>query len=61
MATGIGAALPEWRVAQWFNTPQPLRLADLRGQVVLMHAFQMLCEPHRVSRRPVGLSQNRLI
>ena len=36
-------SMPEWDIAQWFNTAQPLRLADLRGQVVLIHAFQMLC------------------
>ena len=35
--------LPEWDVAQWFNTQQPISLADLRGQVVLIPAFQMLC------------------
>ena len=35
--------MPEWDIAQWFNTDQPLRVADLRGQVVLIHAFQMLC------------------
>lgn len=34
---------PEWRSAQWFNTGSPLRLEELRGQVVVMHAFQMLC------------------
>lgn len=33
----------EMQVAQWFNTAEPLRLADLRGQVVVVHAFQMLC------------------
>jgi len=33
----------EWTVAQWFNTERPLRLEDLRGKVVLLHAFQMLC------------------
>ena len=36
-------AMSEWDIAQWFNTDRPLRLADLRGQVVLVHAFQMLC------------------
>ena len=36
-------SMPEWDIAQWFNTDQPLRVADLRGQVVLIHAFQMLC------------------
>ena len=35
--------MPEWEVAQWFNTQQPISLADLRGQVVLVQAFQMLC------------------
>lgn len=34
---------PEWQVSQWFNTTQPLSLAALRGQVVVLHAFQMLC------------------
>ena len=34
---------PEWQVSCWFNTRQPLSLAQLRGKVVLMHAFQMLC------------------
>jgi hypothetical protein len=34
---------PELDVEAWFNTPQPLRLADLRGRVVAIHAFQMLC------------------
>jgi peroxiredoxin len=34
---------PELSVAQWFNTAQPLSLAGLRGRVVLLHAFQMLC------------------
>ena len=29
--------MPEWDVAQWFNTQQPISLADLRGQVVLIH------------------------
>lgn len=43
MDAHLGAPLPEWDIAQWFNTSGPLRLADLRGQVVLIHAFQMLC------------------
>ena len=34
---------PELDVTQWFNTDTPLTLADLRGKVVLLHAFQMLC------------------
>jgi len=34
---------PELDVAEWLNTPEPIRLADLRGKVVVMEAFQMLC------------------
>lgn len=38
------AELPEWRTTRWFNTPEPLTLAALRGRVVVLYAFQMLCE-----------------
>lgn len=34
---------PELIVDRWFNTDRPLTLAMLRGRVVLLHAFQMLC------------------
>lgn len=34
---------PELAVSQWLNTPEPPSLAKLRGRVVLLHAFQMLC------------------
>jgi thiol-disulfide isomerase/thioredoxin len=34
---------PAWRTERWFNTPQPLTLDGLRGRVVVVHAFQMLC------------------
>ncbi len=34
---------PEISVSQWFNTATPLSLAALSGQVVMLHAFQMLC------------------
>ena len=34
---------PEWQVSQWFNTPQSLTLAGLRGKVVALHTFQILC------------------
>ena len=36
-------AAPPLQVAQWFNTREPLSLESLRGRVVLLHAFQMLC------------------
>ncbi len=32
-----------WQVQQWLNTEAPLSLAALRGKVVMLHAFQMLC------------------
>ena len=34
---------PEWQVEVWLNTRVPLELSQLRGRVVLLHAFQMLC------------------
>lgn len=44
---------PEWTTTEWLNAPSPLTLASLRGKVVLVHAFQMLC-PGCVAR---GLPQ----
>lgn len=35
--------LPDWSVDQWFNAPKPISLADLRGKIVVIEAFQMLC------------------
>ncbi|NLY34615.1 MAG: TlpA family protein disulfide reductase [Alcaligenaceae bacterium] len=35
--------IQEWHISQWFNTQQPLHLSNLRGHVVMIHAFQMLC------------------
>ena len=37
------AIAPDLAVSRWFNTPRPLSLAALRGKVVVLHAFQMLC------------------
>jgi hypothetical protein len=34
---------PEWHTTAWLNTEKPLTLENLRGRVVLLHAFQMLC------------------
>lgn len=38
-----GTPAPELDVTQWFNAPEPPTLAGLRGRVVVLHAFQMLC------------------
>jgi thiol-disulfide isomerase/thioredoxin len=34
---------PPWRTTTWLNTAEPLSLERLRGRVVMLHAFQMLC------------------
>ncbi len=34
---------PAWHITHWFNTDMALDLASLRGRVVVVHAFQMLC------------------
>lgn len=34
---------PPWQVERWFNTPVPIELAALRGRVVVLEAFQILC------------------
>jgi AhpC/TSA family len=44
---------PNWQTTTWLNTSEPLTLEGLRGRVVPVHAFQMLC-PGCVSR---GLPQ----
>lgn len=34
---------PEWQVSEWLNSSEALALNDLKGRVVLVEAFQMLC------------------
>ncbi len=36
-------AAPAWTVSRWFNAEGGLTLESLRGRVVFLHAFQMLC------------------
>ncbi len=48
---------PALHVTDWLNTAHPLTLEGLRGRVVVLHAFQMLC-PGCVS---TGLPQAQLI
>jgi peroxiredoxin len=48
---------PELQINQWLNTPAPISLSPLRGRVVVLHAFQMLC-PGCVAH---GLPQTTLI
>ena len=39
----VPATILPFHVSQWFNTPAPITLQALRGKVVAIHAFQMLC------------------
>ena len=48
---------PELLVQTWFNTDRPLTLAGLRGRVVVLAAFQVLC-PNSVAS---GVPQARRI
>lgn len=34
---------PAWEASPWLNTDAPLDLVALRGRVIVLHAFQMLC------------------
>jgi hypothetical protein len=34
---------PQLHVSRWFNSTKPIELDALRGRVVAIHAFQMLC------------------
>lgn len=43
MSIADPSPVPELAVSTWLNTPEPLTLAGLRGRVVLLHAFQLLC------------------
>lgn len=42
-AARIGQPAPEIDAAHWLNTPGPVTLAQLRGRLVVIEAFQMLC------------------
>jgi peroxiredoxin len=34
---------PDWQTTEWLNTNGSLSLESLRGKVIVLHAFQMLC------------------
>lgn len=42
-AVDIGAPAPEFEVGAWLNAARAPTLASLRGRVVAVYAFQMLC------------------
>lgn len=41
--SGSNPTAPEWRTTHWFNSDRPLTVTGLFGQVIMLHAFQMLC------------------
>jgi len=43
IAREAAAAAPEWAISGWFNTERDLTLEALRGRVVMIETFQMLC------------------
>lgn len=43
MDTPYAPPAPDWQVQQWFNTSTPPTLASLRGKVIVLESFQMLC------------------
>jgi hypothetical protein len=53
----IQNAAPELLVEKWFNTDHPLTLSGLRGRVVVLAAFQVLC-PNSIAS---GVPQARRI
>lgn len=57
MSVGTKIEAPAIQAGEWFNTIHPLSLTELRGKVVVLHAFQMLC-PGCVSH---GLPQTKAI
>jgi peroxiredoxin len=50
--TATSAQAPELSVQTWFNTDRPLSLAALRGRVVVLVAFQVLCPPSLAAAVP---------
>jgi peroxiredoxin len=39
----LGQPAPPWTTREWFGIDSAVQLTDLRGKVVVLHAFQMLC------------------
>lgn len=43
MTTQLHSTAPELQIDQWLNVDGDIALEDLRGRIVLIEAFQMLC------------------
>lgn len=53
-------AAPPLQTSQWLNTPHPVTLDGLRGRVVVLHTFQMLCPGCVAHGIPQALRIHRL-
>jgi hypothetical protein len=51
---------PPLQVSQWLNAPEPITLNSLRGRVVVVHTFQMLCPGCVQHGLPQALRVHRL-
>ncbi len=47
-----GQPAPDWDIETWFNSP-PLKIADLKGKIVIVEFFQMLCPGCRTFSMPI--------
>lgn len=48
---------PEIVASNWLNTERPLSLREMRGKVVMLHAFQMLCPGCLVQGTPQAAAE----
>ena len=46
---------PEWLIQSWFNSEKPLLLSGLRGRVIALCAFQVLCRDSTAFAVPQAL------
>ncbi len=49
-----------WQISEWLNTPSPITLESLRGRVVVVLAFQMLCPGCVATALPLAARVHRL-
>ena len=52
---------PELHIERWFNSTTPLTLQALRGRVVVLHFFQMLCPGCVTHAIPQAIRLGRLL
>jgi len=60
MTDKVYPAAPSWEISQWFNTPESLTLEMLRGKIIALHTFQMLCPGCVAHGLPKAIAMHRL-